>query len=551
MTASLPAVDRPWLIPPVDAPVVRPFEAPSSRWGPGHRGIDYDLEAGLDIRAAADGSVAFAGSVAGTTAITIEHGGGLETTYSQLSEAFVERGEVVGQGQFIGRTGRSHPGTEGGLHFGVKLVEQYVDPELYLGPLDVGEAIHLVPTSDGTAPPAARQQYGTQVEGTTVACTLMEDAVVEGEASAPPNDNLAVVVGGITSEYPGAGEPEVYPVPEALGYPANAVFRFSYSGKETYRRQDTFIDLRVAAGRLGALVREVGRRFPGRGVDLFAHSQGGLVAREFLKGYTTSWNRETPRVEHLITFASPHLGAPLADQVDDVEGTASGELAVEVMADIAETDGYLPDPHGASTQQMRPGSNFLAALADEDVLYGTRVLTLTMPYDFIVPVDHSRWPGQLNRVVPGSPGFHHRMVVESRVARGLARSFLRDAAEPCRSDYDDLGLAWGSLITSASGAVDWPFLVVDAFSMVTGVTVARKGLAVRAIEAGGALPELRDEGALGALVRATAVGGPAATILQGRTAGLGGRLIDMARRGAGTYVWPTDEPPSPGDQAEK
>src|SRR5688572_8298745 len=87
-----------WLIPPVDAVVSRRFEAPGTLWGPGHRGIDYEIAANSPIRAAGDGRVLFAGPVAGDAAITIAHEDGLETTYSDLSEVFVRAGDVVEQG---------------------------------------------------------------------------------------------------------------------------------------------------------------------------------------------------------------------------------------------------------------------------------------------------------------------------------------------------------------------------------------------------------------------------------------------------------------------
>ena len=485
-TAVAAPQDGQWLIPPVDAPVARPFDAPKARYGPGHRGVDYHFGSGRDVRAAAAGTVAFAGTVAGVAAITIEHGDGLQTTYSRLSEIFLERGDVVAQGEFIGQVGTTHGVTEG-LHFGVKLHDQYVDPQLYLGPLDVGEAIHLVPTSDQSIPAAARETDGAQVEGSTVACTRMEDAAAEAGSASAPNDNVAVAIGGITSEYPGAGQPEVYAVPGALGYPAERVFRFSYSGDDTYERQDTFEDLRVVGGRLRDLLVEIGRRWPGRDVDLIAHSQGGLVARSYLKDHAASWDPETPSIDHLITFASPHQGAPLAGEIDDLEKTMSGTVAMAAMAQVATRSGYVPDPHGVSTQQMRPGSEFLRDLAQEDVLYGTRVLTLAMPYDFIVPANHARYPGQLNRVVPGKLGLHHRMVVESPLAMGLARSFLRDAPEPCRTGYDSMGPAMGRTIGSASGALDGLFSLADLVMppAPVGGAVARAlfGLATRGGEA--------------------------------------------------------------------
>nr|MBA2311946.1 M23 family metallopeptidase [Actinomycetota bacterium] len=80
------ATAAPWLAPPLDSTISRYFQAPAGEWGSGHRGIDYVVMPGAQVRAAAPGIVTFAGPVAGVLAVTIDHTDGLETTYSQLSE---------------------------------------------------------------------------------------------------------------------------------------------------------------------------------------------------------------------------------------------------------------------------------------------------------------------------------------------------------------------------------------------------------------------------------------------------------------------------------
>src|SRR6476660_6495628 len=60
---------------PVDGPVVEPFDAPSSDYAAGHRGVDFGAAPGTPVRAAHDGVVSFAGSVAGTLHVTIAHAG--------------------------------------------------------------------------------------------------------------------------------------------------------------------------------------------------------------------------------------------------------------------------------------------------------------------------------------------------------------------------------------------------------------------------------------------------------------------------------------------
>ena len=88
------AAERPF-IPPVQAEVVRSFEAPTNRFSSGHRGIDYGVPAGTPVRASGAGSIAFAGPVAGSLYITVRHTGGIETTYSFLSRIDIAHGDLV------------------------------------------------------------------------------------------------------------------------------------------------------------------------------------------------------------------------------------------------------------------------------------------------------------------------------------------------------------------------------------------------------------------------------------------------------------------------
>ena len=131
---------------PVSGPVIRGFDPPDSPFGSGHRGIDVAATVGTPVRAAADGAVTFAGPVGGRLFVTIDHGGGLESTYSFLSSLAVRRGDVVPQGRTIGRSGTGHAGAlVAHLHFGVRLDDVYVDPLAYLAPMEVWRFIRLAP----------------------------------------------------------------------------------------------------------------------------------------------------------------------------------------------------------------------------------------------------------------------------------------------------------------------------------------------------------------------------------------------------------------------
>ena len=136
-------------IAPVDGPTTERFKMLPNPYAAGsHRGIDYGVPAGTDVRATGDGAVEFAGPVAGDGLfVTIRHDGGLETTYSYLSRIDVAKGQPVRQGEVIGRSGEGHPGSgKPALHFGAKQNGRYIDPELLLTSFDdIRDLIRMVP----------------------------------------------------------------------------------------------------------------------------------------------------------------------------------------------------------------------------------------------------------------------------------------------------------------------------------------------------------------------------------------------------------------------
>jgi murein DD-endopeptidase MepM/ murein hydrolase activator NlpD len=137
---------------PVTGPVIRGFDPPDDPYGAGHRGIDIAAPVGTPVLAAEAGTVTFAGKVGGQLFVTVDHGGGLVSSYSWVSELRVRKNDVVARGQTIALSGTGHPssGEPPHLHFGVRLNGEYVDPLAYLSPMSVGGLIRLAPL-----PPAA------------------------------------------------------------------------------------------------------------------------------------------------------------------------------------------------------------------------------------------------------------------------------------------------------------------------------------------------------------------------------------------------------------
>jgi len=140
---------------PVDGPVVRPFQAPASVYGAGHRGVDLAAAPGTPVRAANRGEVTFAGSVAGTLHVTVTHAGGLRTTVSFLATVAVRAGQRVERGQVVGTTGGATSTPDGDadvaahgddvLHFGLRVGDRYIDPMLLFQPVDLTKVVRLAP----------------------------------------------------------------------------------------------------------------------------------------------------------------------------------------------------------------------------------------------------------------------------------------------------------------------------------------------------------------------------------------------------------------------
>lgn len=131
--------------PPVSAPIAEPFVQPACDYCPGHRGVEYRLAPDTAVTAVADGTVTFSGVVAGTRYVVVLQPNGWKSTYGKLSTTVLSRGDVVRQGQQVGRSTAQ-------LYFGFRdPSDRPVDPSTLLGAV-VGRP-RLVP-ADGRSPRA-------------------------------------------------------------------------------------------------------------------------------------------------------------------------------------------------------------------------------------------------------------------------------------------------------------------------------------------------------------------------------------------------------------
>jgi len=170
-------------------------------------------------------------------------------------------------------------------------------------------------------------------------------------ASAGPPDPVIIVAG--------TGEPAVVLAPLAARLRADGygVWIFELPALGT-------IDINVSAARLNQFADDVrGQTGAGR-VDLVGHSQGGLVARSYVKYLGGS-----AEVDSLITLGAPHRGT--------------------YVANLATLVGFGNCLAIVACQQMTIGSSYLADLnAGDDTIEPVRYTTIRSVTDEIVrPVD--------------------------------------------------------------------------------------------------------------------------------------------------------------------
>lgn len=112
-------------------PIARPYLAPATPYASGHRGIDIAAAAGSTLSAPDAGVVHFAGYVVDRAVLSIDHGGGVLSSYEPVTTSLTA-GDVVRRGDAIGVLEAGHCASAC-LHLGVRVDGEYVSPLLFLG----------------------------------------------------------------------------------------------------------------------------------------------------------------------------------------------------------------------------------------------------------------------------------------------------------------------------------------------------------------------------------------------------------------------------------
>lgn len=107
-----------------------PFTGAGSEF---HSGLDIAKPEGTPVRAAADGTVIFAGPDGGYgNRVVVDNGNGLTTAYDHMSVIDVKKGDTVKTGQDVGKEGSTGNSTGPHLMFDVTVNGKTVDPLPYL-----------------------------------------------------------------------------------------------------------------------------------------------------------------------------------------------------------------------------------------------------------------------------------------------------------------------------------------------------------------------------------------------------------------------------------
>lgn len=135
------------LQPPVPGKATGLFDHSATRYSAGHRGADLTATPGDAVHASAAGTVYFVGRVAGRPTISVDHGGGIRTTYTP-AVASVPRGQEVDRGELIGTVGVDEHCRSACLHWGLTDGADHFDP---LAQMSV-QTIRLLPEGATSRP---------------------------------------------------------------------------------------------------------------------------------------------------------------------------------------------------------------------------------------------------------------------------------------------------------------------------------------------------------------------------------------------------------------
>lgn len=483
---------------PVSGRIVEGFRPPATTYGRGNRGLTYEATDGSPVRASAPGRVSFAGQVGGALHVVVQHDDGVRTSYSFLKSLRVRKGQLVAAGDVIGSTADTfHFGARIGdayidpailLSSGPARVHLIPDAEFSDDSArDDRSSLHEI-VADRIASVArtsvdwAKTAADAAVDSAAVITRLavgygidyLDDIVDLGQWAGPftqlaaslatiaesfmrrctPTDlqpptsparrRIAVFVAGLGSSSRGQHQPGNLSErmhANKLGYQQADVYDFSYKGGRNplpYAPKDTVRDLREDAMDLRDLLDRIATENPGVPVDVIAHSQGGLIAREAMSYEYDGPRHQLPPVEHLITLGTPHHGADAATANAWLRWSVGGR-AVRALARAHHTEFDLLGPGVA---QLSETSDFINAINRRPLREGTSYTSISGARDLIVPAPRARLRDATNTIINvGSPTGTHSALPDSREGQREVALAINGMPPTCQDFVTTVGRA--------------------------------------------------------------------------------------------------------------
>ena len=194
--------------------------------------------------------------------------------------------------------------------------------------------------------------------------------------------------------------------------------------------RDTVRDLRDDARDLRELLDRIAVENPGVPVDLIAHSQGGLIAREALAHDYDGPGHQLPDVEHFVTLGTPHHGADAATTLAWMQWTPQGQQILRV-ARALHTEFDLAGPGLA---QLSEDSAFIRTMNRRGLREGVAYTSVGGANDIIVPAVRARVRGAANTLIDvGGPLQTHTSLPDSAAGQREAALAIADMPPTCQS----------------------------------------------------------------------------------------------------------------------
>ncbi len=476
-----------WVL-PVDAEIVSDFDEPEVPYGSGHRGVDLGASDSEVVVAAGDGTVEFAGAVAGSLHVVVRHSNGWRTSYSFLSKVSVRLGTPVRAGEPLGiccdSSAHMSSISDSSLHFGLRIGDDYADPMQLFDPVDLTELVRLAPPQghqwpgrDESAWAMISEALGLSiiadavtfvVAGGGLAIDALGDLYVAGASSlvesaetlvlisrdiatlvqsagaltrwakhrrecdhdppgvVPQKDRLMFVAGINSDTDPATGHTNDFE-PETVGYAEADVEWFSYApGDGPYVSSHTHVPIEDSAKNLAGQLRAMQTESPGEPVDLIAHSLGGVVVQTFLKFYYDPSDATFPPLGTVITLDSPHKGAPAATAGDLVGNSWAGSTVIDAA-------GMIPNiSEPSSLVDLSELSDLNQRLADTALPEGIDFVSIGAPLDWTVPLAATHLDGAKNWTVnPEALLNQHSAITTDEAGMTAVSNALAGRAVPC------------------------------------------------------------------------------------------------------------------------